>query len=860
MARYWGKENRKRDRHAFIKRRYGGSIWVIFLFFSISFLGLVYGTVSLHVSEQKFVILSAAIFLVLIFFMIVHIYNNREIIMAIEFQNALYSAAAATGVVFYMIIRPDGSIIHSNLSDMQPFQHLRKKGLRGVNALIESGGLVEKDQDALLDALVNNNSAIMDFSMAAVQKKAMEAGQFFDNEPSNARVKLIVSPIERPEGYFIIRAVEHIDIGDGIEVLEKLDIGCYITDHEGRFVYVNKVFATLLDEEKDDFIASGHKICDVMKTNNINAIEYDFKTEWEGKSSFNTENEKRGDYFVQHVKLTAADSKTKCKFGGIILQRPLSSVETVENRAVAIEGDSWDLYAQHSPIAMALLDDKGDVIKSNRKFIELVGEENFQNASADILGMVTSNSADEVRNIFDASVPDDKTVSINQLKQYDVVLKGEEGKSVLMYFGPLVQSESETDAPSYVVYMVDTTDQKNLELRFAHSQKMQAVGQLAGGIAHDFNNLLTAIMGFCDLLLLRHPAGDHSFADIMQIKQNSTRAANLVRQLLAFSRKQTLQPEIINITEVLAELSNLVRRLIGENIELSMRHGQDVSHVRVDQGQLEQVIINLAVNARDAMQEEGGILIIETSNVHVDAEHPIDSDLVAPADEGQIIDGMYVRIDVVDTGYGIPKKVLDKIFEPFFTTKEIGSGTGLGLSTVYGIINQTGGYIYVSSSENKGTKFSIYFKAYDAKELVAKKEKEQTDVTNDLTGDAVVLLVEDEHPVRAFSAQALTNKGYKVLEADCGEAALEIVETEGENIDIIITDVVMPGMNGPSMVEEVNKQYNDIKVIFMSGYGEDAFVSTYGTERNFNFIAKPFTLKQLAIKVKEVLSDTVTDE
>ena len=242
-----------------------------------------------------------------------------------------------------------------------------------------------------------------------------------------------------------------------------------------------------------------------------------------------------------------------------------------------------------------------------------------------------------------------------------------------------------------MLHFIDVTEQKNLEVQFAQSQKMQAVGQLAGGVAHDFNNLLTAMIGFCDLLLMRFRPGDPSFADIMQIKQNANRAANLVRQLLAFSRQQTLQPRILDITDVLVELSHLLRRLIGENIELKVVHGRDLGLAKVDQGQLEQVIINLAVNARDAMPG-GGTLTIRTANV---TSRP------APMRRGHetMPAGNYVLIEVTDTGIGIPKENLARIFEPFFSTKEIGSGTGLGLSTVYGIVKQTGGFIFVDSDQ-----------------------------------------------------------------------------------------------------------------------------------------------------------------
>ncbi|MBB6254286.1 hybrid sensor histidine kinase/response regulator [Nitrospirillum iridis] len=398
-----------------------------------------------------------------------------------------------------------------------------------------------------------------------------------------------------------------------------------------------------------------------------------------------------------------------------------------------------------------------------------------------------------------------------------------------------------------ILHLVDMTAQKNLEAQFVQSQKMQAIGQLAGGVAHDFNNLLTAMIGFCDLLLLRHKPGDQSFSDIMQIKQNANRAANLVRQLLAFSRQQTLQPRVLSITDVLAELSNLLRRLIGENIELRMLHGRDTGLVRVDQGQLEQVIINLAVNARDAMPK-GGRLTIVTGNLHTTEPIRHETEEMPPGD--------YVVVEVIDTGIGIPPENLQRIFEPFFSTKEVGSGTGLGLSTVYGIVRQTGGFVFVESKPGEGAKFSIHLPRLDEKALAqaAPAEESKDKGAADLTGMGIVLLVEDEDAVRVFGARALRNKGYTVLEARSGEEALDLLQGErGGDVDLIVSDVVMPQMDGPTMIEQVRRFRPDVKVIFISGYAEDRFRHSLKDGAVVDFLPKPFSLKQLATKVKEVM-------
>jgi two-component system cell cycle sensor histidine kinase/response regulator CckA len=318
-----------------------------------------------------------------------------------------------------------------------------------------------------------------------------------------------------------------------------------------------------------------------------------------------------------------------------------------------------------------------------------------------------------------------------------------------------------------------------------------------------------------------------------------------------------LQPKTVDLTEVLAELSNLIRRLIGENIQMNMQHGRDLGMVRADQGQLEQVIINLAVNARDAMKS-GGTLTIRSGNVRVDSPESLPRDLIAPTEDDVITPGDYVLVEVSDTGTGIPPEIVANIFEPFFSTKEIGSGTGLGLSTCYGIIKQSGGYIFVRTEMGKGTSFHLYFKRVESDTARASSsEASEEKAANDLTGRATILLVEDETPVRIFAARALRNKGYEVLEADSGENALEVFAETSPPIDLIISDVMMPGINGPKMVQTLYTTHPErmkaTKVVFISGYAEDAFSDNFAEGREFNFLPKPFTLKQLAGKVKEVL-------
>ena len=399
------------------------------------------------------------------------------------------------------------------------------------------------------------------------------------------------------------------------------------------------------------------------------------------------------------------------------------------------------------------------------------------------------------------------------------------------------------------VFAVDKTESKTLEVQLAQSQKMQAVGQLASGIAHDFNNVLTPIIGFADLLLAKMRPTDPAFADIMSIKQNANRAANLVRQLLAFSRKQTLQPKVHSLTDAMSDLDNLLGRVLGEKVELKISHSRDLGLVLVDVHQFEQVIINLAVNARDAMPR-GGTLSVKTRNV---SEEESKSNLREPMPAGE-----YVLCEVSDTGSGIAPEIVEKIWEPFFSTKEVGKGTGLGLSTVYGIVKQTGGFIFCDSVVGKGTTFSIYLPRHYPTEIdaaIAAAKEEVRAKRSDFTGKGRILLVEDEDAVRAFAIRALTSRGYTVVEADSGESALEVMETQNEPFDLILSDVVMPEMDGPTLLRELRKRGVKTKVVFVSGYAEDAFEKNLEGQTDFAFLPKPFSLKQLVEKVKEVMEN-----
>ena len=390
----------------------------------------------------------------------------------------------------------------------------------------------------------------------------------------------------------------------------------------------------------------------------------------------------------------------------------------------------------------------------------------------------------------------------------------------------------------------DATELKSLEAQFAQSQKMQAIGQLAGGIAHDFNNLLTAITGHCDLLMLRHDAEDQDYADLTQINQNANRAAALVSQLLAYSRKQTMHPQIIDLRDTLADLTHMLNRLVGERISLTLRHEPGLDAIRVDKRQLEQVIMNLVVNARDAMPRGGEIRIV-TRNLQMTEPLRRDRATVAP--------GAYVSVEVSDDGTGIAPDKLSRIFEPFFTTKGVGQGTGLGLSTAYGIVKQSGGFIFADSVVGEGTTFRLLFPAHPHHE-VARGNAHDAPVCAG-NGSGVVLLVEDEVPVRTFASRALQLRGYSVVEAGSAEEALDLLGDAELKVDVFVTDVVMPGRDGPSWVQTALADRPEVPVVFISGYAEETFGDIRSRIPASAFLAKPFSLKELVATVQRLSQD-----
>ena len=442
-------------------------------------------------------------------------------------------------------------------------------------------------------------------------------------------------------------------------------------------------------------------------------------------------------------------------------------------------------------------------------------------------------------------------------KPFDAMLDGETPMPVSVYVSP-----DAADPNLCWVYMVDVSSRKSLEDQLVQSQKMQAIGQLAGGVAHDFNNLLTAIRLNTDELLGRHPVGDPSYPELQKINSTVTRSAGLVKKLLAFSRKQTLRAEVLEVSDTLSDVSVLLKQVLVERVKLNVVHGRDLPPIRVDKGQLETVLMNLCVNARDAMAENGGGGVVTIKSSKLDPKTVKDEDLSnALAD---IPAENFVVIEVADTGTGMTDEVKVKIFEPFFTTKEQGKGTGLGLATVYGIVQQSGGHLTVESKLGVGTTFKIYLPEaiQDEKSIAAAaaaKKKLVVKRPANLSGQGNILFVEDEASVRVIAAKTLRKRGYKVTEAEDGEEAFDILSDGAGPFDLLLSDVVMPGMDGPTLLKKGRHMLGDARIVFISGYAEEEFSELLAEEPDVTFLPKPFTLAQLAEKVKAEIGESDSD-
>ncbi len=649
------------------------------------------------------------------------------------------------------------------------------------------------------------------------------------------------------------------ELQDAIHYLDHAPAGFMAGDNNGVLVYINATLADWLGMDLTRFEPGSINMQDIISGDNLALFSSLQSETTKSQTSVLDLDMKKSDGKLLPVRLyhripEASDGA------------PGSTRTLVINRS-ATAGDSDALrdaeirftrFFNSTPVAIAGVNSNGEIVRTNAPFQRMFAEVIEAQGSAggiQYTNMVGTEDAAQLKEIFN-----DALTGSSDINPIDLSINGDDERHVRFYVSHVAQVD-EQDTPNnndderVIIYAMETTEQRVLEDQFAKGQKMQAVGQLAGGIAHDFNNVLTAIIGFSDLLLTNHKPSDPSFQDIMNIKQNANRAASLVRQLLAFSRRQTLRPQVLHMSDVLFDLNMLLDRLVGDKVKLEVKHGRDLWPIKADVSQLEQVIVNLVVNARDAMNSEGK-LQIRTLNVDEETSR-------ADHNYHELVPAEYVMIEVQDEGTGMSKEVLDKIFEPFFSTKEVGKGTGLGLSTVYGIIKQTGGNIYPDSEVGKGTTFRVFLPRHiqtkeEIEELASiASQPIKEEPAKDLTGSSVILLVEDEDAVRAFAERALISRGYEVHEAINGVEALEIMEEYGDEIDLIVSDVVMPEMDGPTLLTEIRKTHPDLKFIFVSGYAEEVFAKNLPEKERgrFGFLPKPYSLKQLATTVKEELEE-----
>ncbi|CAN7321923.1 MULTISPECIES: cell cycle histidine kinase CckA [Neorhizobium] len=650
------------------------------------------------------------------------------------------------------------------------------------------------------------------------------------------------------------------ELQNAIDYLDHAPAGFFSAGKKGEIFYLNATLAEWLGIDLTKFVPRSVTIADLVAGEGMALIQSVQAAPGLKRTETLDLDLRRANGQSLPVRLVHNVSATRDGAPGesrtIVLARPKGGEGDQSASAMR-----FTRFFNNTPMAIASVDGEGRILRINAPFLKLfagVVSRDDVDAGIELDRIVHDNSRQHLMQAI-AAAKDGQ----GDIAPIDSRHPGDENRYVRFYVNAVIDESDEAPEEAAIVYAVETTEQKALETQMAQTQKLNAVGTLAGGIAHDFNNVLTAILLSSDHLLLQARPSDASFADLMEIKRNANRAAVLVRQLLAFSRKQTMRPAVLNLTDVVGDLRMLVDRLIsGTNVKLEVDYGRDLWPVRTDLSQFEQVLINLCVNARDAMPQ-GGTILIKTRNVSAeDAGGFNQADL--PAED-------FVMVEVSDTGTGISPEIMDKIFEPFFTTKEVGKGTGLGLSMVYGIVKQSGGYIYPESEVGRGTSFRMFLPRHIPETPVIVQDATATGTQAqpaviapvvstpasddlDLTGkSAVVLLVEDEEAVRRGGKRMLETRGYTVHEAGSGTEALDIMEELQGKVDIVVSDVVMPEMDGPTLLTELRKIYPDMKFIFVSGYAEDAFARNLPADAKFGFLPKPFSLKQLAVAVREML-------
>jgi two-component system cell cycle sensor histidine kinase/response regulator CckA len=767
-----------------------------------------------------------------------------------EGGNAMLKAAMDSAFDGIVITETGGRVIYANTAYLELTGAASPADVRPVERVFMGDPDVSESIYRLLNAARDGKRLQEEVRIAGAKGEPgrwlrLRVRPLADNARTSVwSVAEITRERERQENVF--QELQH-----AIDYLDHAPAGFFSVDAKGALVYLNATLAGWLDYDLASVGSGGLKLSDIVAG--------------EGAALLSSRNAAPGEVRTERldIDLKTRSGKTvpvrmfhKVAYGAD--GEPGASRTLVLNRLPADSGADSQRAAEvrfmrffhNTPMAIATVDKAGRIARENPRFVRTFADQLKGDRS--ILSVVAERDRAALETAIRKAAERQSDIAPVQAE-----LAGSGERSADFF----VSAVEEGDGEAAIVYALETTTQRSLENRINQQQKMESVGQLAGGIAHDFNNVLSAIMMATDFLLNAHKPTDPSFQDIMQIKQNANRAAALVRQLLAFSRKQTLRPQVLDLGESLSDIGMLIKRLIGEKVSLEVVPGRDLWPVLADLSQFEQVIVNLAVNARDAMPN-GGRLTIRTSNVLAEESARLAYEGMPAAD--------YVRVEVSDSGTGIPEEIIDKIFEPFFSTKEVGKGTGLGLSTVYGIVKQTGGFVYAESKPGQTT-FRIFLprhvpgveqplrqipsaEAPAIAQAISAAGEAAAAATADLTGQGTILLVEDEDGLRALNARGLTSRGYTVLQAANGVEAIEVLEKVGGEVDLVVSDVVMPEMDGPALLKELRWRNPDIKFIFVSGYAEDAFAKSLPEGKPPDFLAKPFTLKQLVAAVKQTMT------
>jgi two-component system cell cycle sensor histidine kinase/response regulator CckA len=769
-----------------------------------------------------------------------YIVKNKRVKLHAE----LYAMALGDDALAVILVDARARVLDYSLSST--FKSDMQQALATTESLysfLQLFGIEKSIADNLLDS--NQSAAIFAEGLIDLQKVALEL--------SSRAFSLKFNKVEH---CFVIKIAKATQ-AEEVQQLQGMELGSYGLDDSGNITQCNDYFANLLGYSQEELTALGPKLSDLIV--NYGAIDRNLNNNfiggWQG---FVTINNRAGEkvYLALVQKLISSMIDSPLQVTGVAIH--LNSNNMIM-QSKGIESGwldySWECFFEQSPYPVVILDLTGKITRYN-------------NAAANVLNnlKVGKKFSGVLTDSFSGLIQDEmskikKQGNYNAQPIRNAIL--ESGKQVVdIHVGKI--NDLSGNIWGFLIRISDVSEKKELEENLSHAQRVQTIGYLSGSIAHDFNNILTAIIGFSEMLLGSHEESDKSYNALYQIRQSALRASNLVQKLLAFSRKQTLKPRVIDVNEILVDIFPMIKRLVGSDIEIGQDIAANLWHVKVDPVQLEQVMLNLVVNAHQAMESRRGEISIRVCNVSVVDKNYL-SHYIMPHGEKRAHPGDYVKFEIADTGRGISPSDLQKIFEPFYTTK-LDSGTGLGLSTVYGIVKQSGGYIYVNSVRNQGTSFVILLEKFEGK-----PEKLAFDIAfhNNIPGEGGVLikdkaaiknnkrnnivLLEDEDAVRSFTCQVLKKHGYNVRDYSLPGEALAALEEGDFDVDLIISDVVMPGMSGPELIKKLPKRYAKVEVIFISGYGEDVFNEEYGDSRDFNFMAKPFSMKSLIAMVNSTL-------